>query len=481
MSSRSSSCGAEVTTQGTTPFDVLVRGGTVVTAKGSRQADVAVDAGGMIVAVEPRIAAGPADREVDASGLLVLPGVIDVHTHTRVASEAEPDRFFQDSVAAAFGGTTTFLSFNNPGTGISQAAQGRLRDGIDEWLGRTHGDSAIDYGLSAVITGQQEDPVADLPAALEAGIPTFKAFMVYDFGVDEATLRRLLAVTRDHGALLQVHCEDRAMLEAGIRGQLDQGHRAPAFHADSRPTACEGMGTARGLAIAREVGAPIYAVHVSCADALAPIAAARRAGEPVFAETCPHYLTLDASRYALPDEDTIRWVISPPLRERANIDAVWAALAGGTLDLVATDHVPDRLAMEKRYSGQPFSEISNGAPGIETLLAMVYGRGVAEGRITLERMVDLLSTTPARLFGLGRKGSVEVGSDADLVLFDPAAQRTLRADDLHHTSDYTPYEGMAVRGAVRDVFVRGQDVIRDGAFVGRRGFGRFQERQLPWS
>ncbi|MBA2275703.1 MAG: dihydropyrimidinase [Chloroflexi bacterium] len=460
-------------------FDLLIRGGTVVTAGGSWRADVAVDASGRIVAVEPGIAAS-ARREVDATGLLVLPGVIDVHTHTRIASDAEPDRFFQDSVAAAFGGTTTVLAFNNPGTGISEAAQGRLRDGIDEWLDRTAGDSAIDYGLSAVITAQQEDPAADLPAAVEAGIPTFKAFMVYDFGVDEATLRRLLEATRDNGALLQVHCEDRAMLEAGIRGQLDQGHTAPAFHADSRPPFCEGAGTARGLEVAREIGAPIYAVHVSCAEALAPIAAAKQAGRPVFAETCPHYLALDASRYALPDEDAIRCVISPPLRDPANVDALWTALADGTLDLVATDHVPDRLALEKRYSGQSFPEISNGAPGIETLLAVVYGMGVARGRITVERMVDLLSTTPARLFGLDRKGSVQVGGDADLVLFDPVAQRTLRAEDLHHTSDYTPYEGMQLSGAVRDVFVRGQDVIRDGTFVGRRDLGHFQERRLDW-
>jgi dihydropyrimidinase len=461
-------------------FDLLVQGGTVVTVGGSRQADVAVDAGGRIAAVEPGIVAGSARREIDATGLIVLPGVIDVHTHTRIASDAEPDRFFQDSVAAAFGGTTTFLSFNNPGTGISEAAQGRLRDGIDEWLRRTSGDSAVDYGLSAVITAQQDDPVADIPAAVEAGIPTFKAFMVYDFGVDEVALRKLLEVTRDRGALLQVHCEDRTMLEAGIRGQLDQGRTAPAGHADSRPTACEGTGTSLALGIARDLDAPMYAVHVSCADALAPIAAARRDGRAVFAETCPHYLALDASRYALPDEEAIRCVISPPLRSRANVDALWKALADGTLDLVATDHVPDRLAVEKHYAGQPFTEISNGAPGIETLLAVTYSEGVAKGRITLERLVDLLSTTPARLFGLGDKGSLEFGKDADLVLFDPAVQRTVRTQDLHHTSDYTPYEGIETAGAVRDVFVRGQDVIRGGIFVGRRGFGHFQGRQLAW-
>jgi len=222
----------------------------------------------------------------------------------------------------------------------------------------------------------------------------------------------------------------------------------------------------------------MYSVHLSCADALAHVAAARGRGQAVYAETCPHFLALDASRYELPDEEAIRYVVSPPLRGRAHVGALWGALADGTLDLVATDHVPDRLAVEKRYTGQPFTEISNGAPGIETLLAIVYSEGVAKGRISIERMVDLLTTTPARLFGLASKGAIEAGLDADLVLFDPSSRRTLRQTDLHHTSDYTPYEGIALDGAVRHVLLRGEDVIRHGAFIGRRGSGGFQARSL---
>lgn len=225
----------------------------------------------------------------------------------------------------------------------------------------------------------------------------------------------------------------------------------------------------------------MYAVHVSCMAALEHVAAARRAGLPVYAETCPHFLALDASRYGSPDQEAIRYVISPPLRSPADRDALWQGLAEGSLDVVATDHVPDRLAVEKRYVGQPFTEISNGAPGIETLLSVVYSAGVASGRITLERMVDVVSTTPARLFGLAGKGAIEVGRDADVVLFDPSIRRTILAADLHHTSDYTPYEGMSVNGAIRTVLVRGRDVIRDGRFVGTRGFGRFQPRAIDWS
>jgi dihydropyrimidinase len=208
---------------------------------------------------------------------------------------------------------------------------------------------------------------------------------------------------------------------------------------------------------------------------------ARAEGVAVSAETCPHYLTLTEERYEDPDPASCaRFVISPPLRTPADRDALWAGLADGSLDLVATDHVPDRLAVEKAEAakGVPFDRISNGAPGIETLLSLIYSEGVARGRITLERMVDLVATTPARRFGLAAKGALEVGRDADLVLLDSTAPRTIRAADLHHTSDYTPYEGLEVTGAVRDVFVRGRPVIRDASFVGRRGAGVFQERVI---
>jgi dihydropyrimidinase len=226
--------------------------------------------------------------------------------------------------------------------------------------------------------------------------------------------------------------------------------------------------------------APVYVVHLSSTAALGPVRGAKKAGVRAWAETCPHYLTLDESRYDQPDElDVACSIISPPLRSRSDVDALWSALADGSLDLIGTDHVPDRRAVEKAkvLEGVPFDQISNGAPGIETLLALIYSEGVAKGRITLERMVDLLSTTPARLFGFTRKGSIEPGQDADFVLFDPNARRVLRAADLHHTSDYTPYEGTEVAGAVRSVFVRGRAVIRDGGFVGTRGYGRFVERE----
>ena len=460
--------------------DLLIRGGTVVTAGGSRQADLSAD-GGRITAIEPSLEgpAAEADRVIDATGMLVLPGVVDVHTHTRVASDQEPDRFFQDSIAAAYGGTTSFLSFNNPGTGSSPAAERSLLTGLTEWRAATDADSAIDYGLSLAISGHADDPLDELPATIDAGVATSKAFMVFDFRLPDQQLFDAMHVMAGRGGMLQVHCEDPVLLDAAVASALQRGDTLPRHHATSRPPYVEAVATARALAFARATDSPVHVVHLSSAAALDEVRRARAAGVRVTAETCPHYLVLTDERYDEPDPVRCAcYLISPPLRSAADRDALWAGLADGSLDLVATDHVPDRVGVEKAEAGAgvAFDRISNGAPGIETLLTLVYSEGVARGRLTVERMVDLVSTTPAARFGVPRKGALEVGRDADVVVFDPSAHRTIRATDLHHTSDYTPYEGLEVSGAVRDVLVRGEPVIRDGEFVGRRGFGQFLER-----
>ena len=457
--------------------DLLLRGGTVVSATGSQLADVAVT-DGRIEAVAPGLPAESARDVVDATGLLVIPGAIDVHTHTRVATDDEPDRFFQDSVAAAFGGTTTFLAFNNPGTGSSPVAERSLVAGLREWRAASQFDSAVDYAPSLAISGRMDDPVAELPAIVDQGVPTAKAFMVFDFRLDDRRLFDAMRVMGERGGMLQVHCEDPVLIDAAVEAALARGETAPRFHATTRSPEAEAVATHRAMEFARATGAPVHVVHLSSAAALEEVRRAKAAGVRAHAETCPHYLVLDESRYELPDEECVRSVISPPLRSRADVEALWAGVADGTLDLVATDHVPDRLAVEKKVPAPPFDRISNGAPGIETLLTLLYSEGVARDRITKERMVDLLATSPARLFGLGRKGTIEAGRDADLVLFDPSARRTLTAGDLHDTSDYTPYEGLEVSGAVRSVFVRGRAVVREGRFTGERGYGAFVERGL---
>jgi dihydropyrimidinase len=457
--------------------ELIIRGGIVVTVAGRRRADVAI-ARGLITAVDDVLPSSADAREIDASGLLVLPGVVDVHTHTRVATDDLPDRFFQDSVAAAYGGTTTFLAFNNPGTGSEQT--GALPTDIAAWRRQTNSDSAVDYGMNLVLQPTHFDLAHEIPAAVAAGVPTFKAFMVYDFALSDIALQRALRATAESNGLLMVHCEDRRALEANIALLHSAGRTAPRYHAQSRPPYVEADGTRMAIGLARAAAAPLYVVHLSCAAALDEVRAARTAGQPVLAETCPHFLALDESCYELPDEECAKFIISPPLRSTGDRGALWVGLADGSLDIVSTDHVPDRFAVDKQAWRESFDRISNGGPGIETLLAIVYSEGVQRGRISVERMVDLLSTTPARLFGLNSKGAIEVGRDADVVLFDPQERRTITQPELHHTSDYTPYEGLEASGLVRSVLVRGEYVIRDGRFVGRRGHGQFVERELSW-
>jgi dihydropyrimidinase len=351
--------------------------------------------------------------------------------------------------------------------------------GLREWRTATDGDSAIDYGVSLVVSGRMGDPIAELPAVIEAGAPTCKAFMVFDFRLDDRRLYDAMRVMGGRDGMLEVHCEDPVLLDAAVESALQRGDVLPRYHATTRPSYVEAVATARAMAFARMSGAPVHVVHLSSADALHEVRRGRADGVRVSVETCPHYLVLTEERYDDPDPATCaRFMIAPPLRSPADRDALWAGLADGSIDMVVSDHVPDRVAVEKAEAatGVPFNQISNGAPGIETLLALLYSEGVARGRLSIERLVDLLATTPARRFGFSSKGVLEVGKDADLVLFDPAVRRTIRAAELHHSSDYTPYEGLAVSGSVRDVLVRGRPVVRSGVFVGRRGDGQFVER-----
>ncbi|MBF8289800.1 MAG: Dihydropyrimidinase, partial [Chloroflexi bacterium] len=364
--------------------DLLVRGGTVVTAKDSRLVDVAVE-GGRIVAVEPDLEglAGSARKVVDATGLLVLPGVVDVHTHTRVATDTEPDRFFKDSVAAAFGGTTTFLAFNNPGTGSSAAAERSLLAGLREWRAATEHDSAVDYAVSLVVSGRMDDPITELPAMVDAGVATAKAFMVFDFRLDERRIFDAMRVLGGRGGMLQVHCEDPVLIDTAVADALAKGDTAPQFHAATRSTEAEAVATHRVMAFARAADVPVHVVHLSSAAALRHVRDAKARGVRAHAETCPHYLALTDARYTSQDLASVaECVISPPLRPMSDQDALWAGLANGALDLIATDHVPDRMAVEKAEAvlGVSFDRISNGAPGIETLLAIAYSEGVAKGR-----------------------------------------------------------------------------------------------------
>ena len=449
-------------------IDLLVRGGTVVGPGRSHATDVAVN-DGLIVEVGPHLSS-EARETVDARGMLILPGVIDVHTHVRLSDPEHPERFERDMRAAAAGGTTTVLTFNNPGTGISDAGARSLLAGLDEFVARTRGRSPIDFGLNAVVSGRQPRVLEELPELIARGVPTFKAFMVYDFAFPMERLPTLMTTAARQGGMLQLHCEDPAVIDPLVTASLARGETGPRHHASTRPAEAEARATRLAIELAGRAEAPLYIVHLSSEAALDAVAEAKARGEPVYAETCPHYLTLTDALYQEPDDaELIKRVISPPLRTQRDVDALWSGLREGVLDIVGSDHVPDRLDTEKRVPAPPFPDISNGAPGIETLLSVVYSRGVADGRMSVERMTEVLAANPARLFGLGSKGRIAPGLDADMVVWDPAARRTLRQSALSHTSDFTPYEGMDVVGAPVAVFSRGRRVgTREGRFMHRR-------------
>lgn len=450
-------------------MDLVIRGGTVVTARGSYLADVGI-AHGQIVQLGELDADVPS---IDATGRFVLPGGVDVHTHLRLPGAEAPDRLYQDTVAAACGGTTTVLSF------IEQPRGGSPLATLDQWKRGAASEAAVDYGFHVILTDFSERAAGEVLQVIAAGCPTFKAFMVYDdLKVEDADLLRMLRLTADHGGMMMVHCENRVLLEDGIARHLAKGETAPRFHASSRPPLVEAEATYRAICLARAVKAPLYIVHLSCRDALHHVREARVHGQAVFAETCPHYLTLSEERYDAPDEEAARFVISPPLRARSQHEHLWGALATGQLDTVGSDHVPRTLGDERAKGLTRFTDIPNGAPGIETRVPLVYDAGVLGGELSLERFVDLVATAPAQLFGLEKKGAIEVGKDADLVIWDPDTQWEIRQADLHHSADFTPYEGRRMRGAPSHVLLRGKEIVSDRKFVGERGAGRFQERRL---
>lgn len=454
----------------------LVRSGTVVTATDEFVADVLVEEG--------RIAAIGADLDVDASarvieaeGCYVLPGAVDPHTHTDTPQlgTATCDDFTAASVAAASGGTTTQIDFalQEPGQSLHQA--------IETWHGKlADAPPVIDVGFHVSVTDlDHAGSPAELAELPGLGVTSFKLFMAYrgSIMVDDSTLFRAMQVAARVGALVMVHAENGAAIDVLMQQALAEGRTAPRWHAATRPPATEGEAVNRAIQLAGLAGAPLYVVHVSCREALDPIARARRRGMAVWAETCPQYLMIDRSALDADGLEGAKYVFTPPPREQADRDALWQALATDVLDVVSTDHCPFRLADQKAMGIDDFSKIPNGAPGIEHRLPLLHHFGVRGGRLSMPRMVDLLATRPARLFGLyPRKGTLAVGSDADLVVFDPEHHSTISAATQRTGSDYSIFEGVEVEGFPRTVMVRGQVVIEDGELVVEPGHGTFVRR-----
>ncbi len=455
-------------------MDLKIVNGTVVTANKTLRAEVGI-AEGKIAKVATKIK-DPTNEVLDAKGLYILPGGIDIHTHLDMpfGGTVSSDDFRTGTIAAAFGGTTTIVDFAIQGKGMT------LKDTLETWMKKAEGKAVIDYGFHVAITDLNDAIMEEIPQMVALGVPSFKCFLAYkgSLMIDDGALYRILLKSKNAGALVMIHGENGDVLDVLIKDFLSQGKTEPKYHALSRPPEAEGEATGRAIAIARMAKAPIYIVHLSCKEALEKVKAARDARIPAFAETCPQYLLLSYQNYLKPNFEGAKYVMSPPLRDKSNWNVLWKGLADGYLRVVSTDHCPFNFKGQKEMGRDSFAAIPNGAPGIEHRLSLLFSEGVNKKRITLKRFVDLVSTSPAKFFGLfPEKGTVRVGSDADLVLFDPKASFKISAMTQHQNVDYTPYEGFKGKGIARVVIANGQVIVRDGEFLGRPGTGRFLKRR----
>lgn len=450
----------------------IIQHGTLVLPDGLMQGDLAFE-NGVITRVAPAIEAGAGDAVCEAAGCLVFPGFIDGHTHLDMDSgtTVTADDFASGSRAAACGGTTTLVDF------ATQERGGTLTDALDAWHRKAEGKCACNYAFHMAVTDWNEQTRAELPRMFERGVTSFKAYYAYDnLRLDDAQMYDLLSALRPFGGVLGVHCENGTLVNRLQRQQLDRGVTGPAGHPASRPPVVEAEAIRRLCAVAKLADSPVHIVHLSSAEGLEEVRRARAAGQKVWAETCPQYLLLDESRYHLEGFEGAKYVMSPPLRSPADREALRAAVLGGEIDTISTDHCSYRFGDQKALGRDDFTKIPNGAPGIEHRPALIYTSFVASGLMTAAQMSRLLSENPAKLFGMWpRKGQLAQGADADITVWDPRARWVIRAEAQHQNVDYTPYEGFEAAGRARAVYVGGQLAAKDGEPSGASA-GRYVKR-----
>ncbi len=456
-------------------FDTVIKNGTIVTATDTYSGDIGI-ADGKIAAIAQALPTENAGKVIDAAGRLVIPGGIDVHTHLDMpfGGTTSADDFESGTIAAAFGGTTTLIDF------AIQFKGQTLRQAFETWMKKAEGKAAIDYAFHCIITELGDAHLEEMGQLVREGVSSFKLFMAYPgvFMLDDATIFRAMSQAAKYGGLICMHAENGGAIDVIVRRALAEGKRAPKYHALTRPTTAEAEATARAIALAEMAGAPVYIVHLSCNDALEKVREARDRGLPAYAETCPQYLFLSIENFDVPGFEGAKYVFTPPLREKWHQDKLWQGLARDTLQVVSTDHCPFCYKEQKELGKDDFTKIPNGGPGIEHRLSLIYTGGVHGKRFSPNRFVQLVSTAPAKLFGLyPRKGTIAVGSDADLVLFDPNEEQVISAKTHHMRVDYSMFEGIHIKGVPKTVLSRGRVVIENGKFAGRPGAGQFLRRQ----
>jgi dihydropyrimidinase len=457
-------------------FDTVIINGRVVTATDTFATDVAIS-NGKITAIGQNLPRDNATKIIDAAGKYVLPGGIDVHTHLDMpfGGTKSADDFETGTRAAAFGGTTTLIDF-----AIQYKGQ-TLRTAFDTWMQKASGKAVFDYSFHCIITDLADAQLAEMNALVREGVTSFKLFMAYPgvFMLDDGSIFKALRATSKNGGLVCMHAENGSAIDVIVQQALAEGKKAPKYHALTRPTTTEAEATSRAIALAEMAGAPVYIVHLSCNDALEKVREARDRGLPVYAETCPQYLYLSIENFDVPGFEGAKYVFTPPLREKWHQEKLWNGLKRDHLQVVSTDHCPFCFKEQKELGRDDFTKIPNGGPGIEHRMSLIYSGGVAQGRFSVNRFVELVSTTPAKLFGLyPRKGTIAVGSDADLVIFDPARKHTISAKTHHMRVDYSMFEGIEVTGMPDIVLSRGRVIVEGDKFTGRAGAGEFLKRAL---
>jgi len=461
------------------PFDLTIRNGTLVTSSETSRGDLGI-AGGSIVAIGEKLPAGA--RDIDASGRLVMPGGIDSHCHVEQLSSMGmmcADDFYSATVSASFGGTTTILPFACQHRGNS------LLDVVADYERRAREKAVIDYGFHLIVSDPTEQAMNEhLPALIRRGMTSFKVYMTYDrLKLDDYQLLDVLSLADREGALVMVHAENNDMIRWIAKRLLERGRVAPRFHVVSHDPLAEAEAANRAIALSRLVDVPLLIVHVSGIEAARAIRAAQSLGAQVYAETCPQYLFLTAADVDRPGLEGAMYCCSPPPRDAASQEAIWEGLSNGTFQVFSSDHAPYRYdASGKLPKGDAttFKEMANGVPGIELRMPLLFSEGVGKGRLSLNDFVALTSTNHARMYGLlPRKGTLSVGSDADLALWNPEAKVDIRWSMLHDNVGYTPYEGRRLNGWPETVVSRGRVAIADGKLHVERGSGRFIPRGAP--